>query len=342
MGHPRTVCVQFVSLECIKPTPGRGYDEIYFRIIVNDGYYGTYPVDAHKGDTFKMNLEADYRNLDLDFRVSYESTLMLRLMEQDSTRHPDRDDDLGKMYIKVDHFDLSETKPKWFEFVSEENESRYVFYYRLVSQKLPSFRILGLYCQRSSCGCNKDLADALFDTTAAILSNTGKALGYTDNPETKEVAEALEMAGTIVEGVKVLSEWMANAIEGADDVYIQHTIEGQQAHDHVAICPPDGGEIKMNDGDKIAFMDKYGRYFRIPLDIGSVSIEVRERDPVKHDCSLGAMTVTLDDYNKYVDQGGMCQPLSTYYDNQNGEGAVYHICYSFAFEDWTLNPNQKD
>ena len=336
----RKVCMMFCSLECIKPSERT--DELYFRIFVNNVFYQCYPEDYNKGDTFKMNTSKDWRNLDLDFRVSYDDTLIIQLMEQDSEKHKTKDDLMGTMEIKVDHFDLEETSEKFFEFVNQDFDSRYVFRYRMVSQKLPTFRVLGLYCQKSSCGCNKDLADALFDTTAAVLSNTGKILGYTDNPETEEVAAALEMAGTIVEGVKVLSEWMANAIEGADDVYIQHTIKGQQAHDHVAFCPPDGGQIEMNDGDKIAFMDKYKRYFRIPLDLGEVSIEVRERDPIKHDCSLGAMTVTLYDYNKYVDQGGMCQPLSTYYDNQNGEGAVYHICYSFAYEDWTLEPNQKD
>ena len=271
---PRKVCMMFDSLECIKPTPGRGYDEIYFKIWVNGNFRQTLPEDVRHGDVFKMNRDADLRYLDLDFVVDYDDTLTIKLMEQDSQKHPDRDDDLGTMHIEVDHFDLGDISEKWYEFVSTENDSRYGFNYRLVSQKLPTFRVLGLYCQRSSCGCNKDLADALLDTTSVILSNTGKALGYVDNPETEAIAEALDLAGTIVQGVKVLGEWMANAIEGDDDVYIQHTIEGKQAKDHVAFCPPDGGVMKMNDGDKKIFMGTYGRYFRIPLDLGSVSIEV--------------------------------------------------------------------
>ena len=217
------------------------------------------PAHPEKGDVFKMNNSHTMRYLDLSLVVTTDCKITIQLCEQDSRKHPWKDDDLGTMYMIPDDFDLEDTKLKTYDFQGTAEHAIYRFKYRLVAQKLPTLRILALHCQRSSCGCNKDLADSLFDLTSTVLSGAAKILGYTMNPEAEVVAEALDFAATVVSGVKVLFEWMANVIEGADDVYIQHTIEGQQAHDHVSICPPDGGVMEMNDGDKIIFMKKYGR-----------------------------------------------------------------------------------
>ena len=205
---------------------------------------------------------------------------------------------------------------------------------RLVSQRLPTLRIFALSCQLSSCNCNKDLADTLFDVSASIMEATGAILAMTQNPELELAAEALELAAGMVEAVNALFQWIANSVEGDDDVYLQHTIENQQAHDHVAICPPDGGYMEMNDGVKIHFMTRFKQYIRVPMDMGKVSIEAREYDPHKHDASLGAMTVSIEDYKKYVNKGSVCRPLNTHYDNRNGEGSIYHICYGFGLEDY--------
>ncbi|XP_075239374.1 uncharacterized protein LOC142334930 [Convolutriloba macropyga] len=155
------------------------------------------------------------------------------------------------------------------------------------------------------------------------------------------MSEAFEAAAVIVKAVTKIAEWLANAIEGDDDVYIQHTNKDQQAADHVAIIPPGGGVMKMNDGDSVTFMERFGEYSRIALDKGAQSIEIRERDNAGHDTSLGAFTLGMDQCNTWINKGGVGRPLDTFYDNRNGEGCIYHIMFSFANEDWTLPPNQE-
>ena len=211
----RKICMMFESLHCYKATPGRGYDEIYFKIWINDVFYSTYPKDIRHGDVFKMNEDEANRKMDLDFTVSYDDTLTIQLMEQDSQKHPDRDDNMGHMYLHVSDFGLGSTSIHEFQFSSaEQGHCVYGFKYRMISQKLPVLRILGLHCQKSSCGCNKQLADTLFDTTSSILEISGKICGLVKNPEAELVAEALEAAAMFVEGVKYIYEWMADAIEG--------------------------------------------------------------------------------------------------------------------------------
>ena len=87
-------------------------------------------------------------------------------------------------------------------------------------------RLLGVYCQQSSCGCNKEVADAISDTVSACLGETSKILGYSKNPTALAMSEAFEAAAVIVKAVTKIAEWLANAIEGDDDVYIQHTNKG--------------------------------------------------------------------------------------------------------------------
>ena len=57
--------------------------------------------------------------------------------------------------------------------------------------------------------------------------------------------------------------------------------------------------MKMNDGDSVTFMERFGEYSRIALDKEAQSIEIRERDNAGHDTSLGAFTLGMD---RYLDQ----------------------------------------
>ena len=172
-----------------------------------------------------------------------------------------------------------------------------------------------------------------------VLGATATILGETEIPQAEEISLALDIAAASVQAVTALAVWMADAIEGSDDVYLQHANDGQQVQDSVGILPDDGSVMKFDEGTKIYFMEKFGKYCRVPLDMGDVTIEAREKDQMQHDVSLGAFTVGMLDYNQYISKGAMVRPLDNYLDNQNGQGAVYHICYSFAYEDWTLPPN---
>ena len=58
------------------------------------------------------------------------------------------------------------------------------------------------------------------------LDQSSKTLGYVKTPKAEAMSKAFEEASFIIQGVVAVGEWMANAIEGDDDVYLHR-------HDHL-------------------------------------------------------------------------------------------------------------
>ncbi len=110
--------------------------------------------------------------------------------------------------------------------------------------------------------------------------------------------------------------------------------------------------------------DLYGHYFRFPLDTGKVTIELREYDAVKADIIIGSIIIDpekikenstagieggspptdenvppIEGGTAVMDDGAVTEVANSYYGRHNGEGALYHICYSVGMEDWCLEAN---
>ena len=337
--NDRKVTIMLTKLYCKHSTGEAGHDEVYFKTWVDGSYMGTYPKGAWDGDCFQMNSSNDsMRYCDMNLTLTMGQTVKMQLREQDNKNNPDHDEVIGTKDVKISEILLSGSGIYKTTF-NDYKDACYELTWRVVSHKVPTLRLLALSCQQTSCNCDKDLAKTLSSIVEEVLGATATILGETEIPQAEEISLALDIAAASVQAVTALAVWMADAIEGSDDVYLQHANDGQQVQDSVGILPDDGSVMKFDEGTKIYFMEKFGKYCRVPLDMGDVTIEAREKDQMQHDVSLGAFTVGMLDYNQYISKGAMVRPLDNYLDNQDGQGAVYHICYSFAYEDWTLPPN---
>ena len=335
----RNMTIMLIKLQCDTSTGETGHDEVYFKIWVDGSYKQTYPEAAYDGICFRMdNEDASLRYCNLDLALTYGQEVKLQLREQDNKNNEDHDEILGTLYIKTAEIPVDGPRI-YTNLFNDYKSAEYRLTWRIVSHKVPSLRILGLGCQKSSCNCNKDLADQISSCVGTVLSHTSKVIGFTKIPQAKEISAALDIASRCIGAVTELAEWIANAVEGADDVYIQQANIGQQVNDAVALIPTDGSVIKFDDGDKCMFQTKFGYYVRVPLDIHDVTIEVREKDQLQHDVSLGAFTTGMKDYEENLHGGALMRPLDTYLDKEKGQGAVYHICYSYSYEDYTIAPN---
>ncbi|MGF1703610.1 hypothetical protein L4D09_25280 [Photobacterium makurazakiensis] len=327
------------ELICQKVTGEPGHDEIYFKIWVDGNYWGTYPRDADDSNTFDMNDSGDkYRKVALDLSLEYGDNVKIEVREQDSAGNASKDEIIGDFTIhtsQVNYGDISTHSN-----TVSGSKAEYTVKWRLLSQKIPTLRVLGISCQQSSCNSNVDVIDAVTALIAEVADKTAEYIGDLKTPKAKKISKAFEIAGETVQAIGKVYEWIANAAEGDDDVYIQQTFSGEQAHDGAGFCPPNGGVMKMNKGDTVAFLDSYDRYFRFPLDRDEVTIELREKDSAQHDVSLGSFTVGMKDYEELYDKGARVMVLTNFLDTQGGQGAIYHVCYSLALEDWSYSANQ--
>lgn len=328
------------KLECIEATGegvGSSHDEIYLHIYVNDEFHSEW----FKHDTIDMDDgDDDLRYVDVNIRVQYRDEIEVKLFEQDDEDDASKDEYVGSVFISRE--DEIEGSKK-----TSGEDGLYRVYWRMIDKPIPTLRILGIACQKSSCNCNRETVDAIAEVASDAAKAASKVIGKVKTPETVMMSKAFKAASRVIENVALAVEWLMNVIEGDDDVYLQHVPSGEgQISEGGPFCPPNAAEhderIGMDDGDEVDFLDEYDEYFRFPLDRGPVTIQLREGDAIKYDVCLGALTITEEDYEKLIDEGAQVAVACEYLDNRSGEGAVYHICYSVALEDWTQEPNQEN
>ena len=338
MSHRKCTLV-LDELICEKVTGEPGHDEIYFKIWIDGTYKGTYPENADESNTFDMNDGDDkYRKVALNYSLEYGDNVKIEVREQDKAKNPDSDEVIGDFTIHTSDIAYGDTNIH--SNTVSGCKARYKITWRLISQKIPTLRILGIGCEQSSANCNKEVIDAVAAVASDVLSATSQAIGKVKTPKAEVMSEAFGLASDLIQGVAKIGEWIANAAEGDDDVYLQQTYVNDQSHDGAGFCPPNGGVIEMDKGDSNCFIQEYGRYFRFPLDKGPIVIEIREKDVAAHDVSLGSLTVDISDFEDNQDNGAMVAVLRNFLDHSGGQGAIYKLCYSFAIEDWSLTPNQ--
>ncbi|QUJ69613.1 hypothetical protein KDD30_23025 (plasmid) [Photobacterium sp. GJ3] len=94
--------------------------------------------------------------------------------------------------------------------------------------------------------------------------------------------------------------------------------------------------------DQFAFVESESYDYRFPLDRGPVTIKIRDRDPIKKDIDLGALTIDESQYSTLKDLGAQVVVLSGMGDTEAGEqGAIYYLCYSVGEEDYAKAPTPE-
>lgn len=328
--------VQFTRIECIKKTGENSkHDEVYMRIY-------TYSDPANPGacsgtkyfydSPLSMNGSDDsMRHVDISVNASGLSRVELDLYEKDSSSDNDY---IGSMDIYRADATVSSSE-RYTDIYQSGGQAHYRVYWRIINKPLPALRILGIYCQKGSSGCDADQIMRVAEVKSEVAGATSDVLGAVKTPKAQLLSDAFAVASYTVKMRAAIEVWLKNAIEGDDDVYLQHVDANQGDDAGGAFWPESGSHVKMNDETQFSFVEKYGHYYRFPLDLGPVTIQVRERDAVGRDVSLGAMTIGEAEYKALKDKGAQVMVLTDFLnDRNNGEGAIYHLCYSVGKEDF--------
>lgn len=324
------------SLECIKSTTENKKDDVYLKVYVDDSYVGTY----YQSSPLKMN---EYDTADakryLDIEVKVDATSRVKVCLWDKDDGGNADDQMGEITITRD--DPIEGNKIAYQTTGDK-QSQYKVSWRVLYKPIPTLRVHGIYCQQSSAGCNATVLNAVLEVASTAAEEAAKAIGKVKTPKAIAISKGCKAASKVIDGVALFAEWIANAAEGDDDIYLQHVNRDHADVSQGAFCPPastNQKNMKMNDEDDIAFYERFGAYFRFPLDKGTVTIKIMDGDRSSGDDCLGSLTIGETEYNRYINAGAQVAVAAEYLPGTgSGQGAVYHICYSVALEDWANPP----
>lgn len=338
----------FTKLVCHHDSEYNG-DDIYFEVYLDDDYHDTFGNYIMKaGDT---------AGIDIEIEVTYLNKIKLVFKEDDGSSG---DDYVGEVIIErgsaVDA-DMNGNA----RIVSPEGEKDLSIYWRIITNPIPTVRIHGVYCEESSAGMNVDLADSIADSASTVCDAASDIFGKNPRPSRQVISEAFSAASTAIQLATELAKLIGAAVEGPDDVYMIH----KYTTDNVGtgFFPPHGGIVEMDDGQQVICEEQYGEYFRFPLDTGEpVTIQLMESDAHTKDIIIGSLIVDpaeikmnssdgisggspdtdykgvqpIEGKPPVYDGDPVIQVANAYYGKQNGEGAVYYLCYSVGTEDWGL------
>ena len=341
--------ILLTTLDCIWHSEPKG-DEVYFEIF-RDGvkWKDTPLINTQAGNTSSVNVEIE---------CTYLNELTLKMWEYDSVSSND--------YIGTVTINRSTQLNANNEGVAhlQTNDDQYDLHYRLITNPIPTVRVLGIYCEAQTANMNVDLVNAIADVTSAACNAASKVIGLSPRPSRQLISKGFEAVGDIITGVAHAAEWIAGVIEGDDDIVLVHNANITKGAP-TGFFPEGGGVCKMHMGKMVYFEEDCGHYYRFPLDSGKVAIEFREYDPVRYDCIAGSIIIDPANLNSNTSDGisggspsdgdsstneivgglatldgpAVIEVANSYYGRGDGQGAVYYICYSIGMEDWCQPAN---
>jgi hypothetical protein len=325
------------TIHCVKSTTETTPDDLYFEI-----YATSNGVETHLGTVFRDNplhMEGgDNVNdayLDISFDCSYMDECRILILENDNNGH----DTIGDAIIKRD--DPLEGTITVYQTTGKA-KAEYELSYRVISKPIQTLRVLGVYCEEDSKGCNVELVEDVLAIAEKAAEEASDVIKKSPRPRAKAVSKAFDVAANVLANIGNLVVWVANAAEGADEVYMQHVDKDGHDIQGGGFWPEDGVQ-QMKNGDEFIFTGDegdatYSHYYRIPLDNGPVTLQLRERDPHTADVSIGSFTFDDAYYSKYENESRV-EIADEYFKNQQGgQGAIYAVSVSVGIEDWAKPP----
>ena len=326
-------------------------DDVYIYVYGDGELIGRYPEGAC------WNLKAGWENrMDIEIECTYLNEVKIMMWDGDG----DADDFLGENYIRRGE-PLDENNCGTRPFVYDD--TNYEIGFRVITDPIPTVRILGIYCDQDSHGQDSGVVNAIANLAIAATESAATIIGLSPRPSRQVLSEAFAASAAIMRTEQQIFGWIKEWVEGADDVYMIHKANTGARGEGGAFFPPTDQYYNMTAGQEIHFEDVYGKYFRFPLDEGDVTIEFREWDPgILKDIIIGSIVIKSDeilegyhngiaggspDYtgNEDVDPipgamavyGGpaVVEVANSYYGREDGAGALYYISYSVGTEDWT-------
>ncbi len=347
------------EIHCIKDSGDGGGDDIYLIVYGDGNKLGRYPTGQSE---WTMN-SGETDRIDLEIECTYYDEITVDIWEADGDYDggPHKKDDFqGTAYIqRTDPLPSNHKDTRTVN--SPTGNAVYEISFRVISDPIPTVRVLGIYCEQDSDGMDGGVVNAIADMAIACTKAAGKVLTKSPRPSRQLMGDAMLAASKAMKGAEKVVGWLKEAIEGADDVYIKHLANTNTRGYDGAFFPPDQDTYGMESGDEVHFEEKYGHYFRFPLDEGKVTIEFREKDPGPlKDIIIGSIIIDPEQIkeNSTVGIGGgspdygdvtsieggaavydgpaVVEVANSYYGRQGGAGAIYYICYSVGTENWLL------
>jgi|GEM_PF-1962956 len=325
------------KLHCYSTVGGNGKDEIYLKIYEQYesggwGHIGTYFED--NPIQLADNSDDDDAYVDIEIDVTYVDRLQVMMYEAD--RHDS--DHIGSFY-----FERGDTEVEGYKYLEQQKDhAKYHLYYRVIDKPIQTLRVFGVYCEEDSKGCNVDAVETVFAIAEKASEEASDLLKKSPRPRARSAAKAFEKASERMEDIANFVIWLADTLEGKDEVYLQHVDEDTHEVQGGPFWPQGSpGYYQMEKGDEVYFTsDNEGEnvpYYRFPMDRGPVTIQLREEDPLTSDANIGAFTFNETYYNQYADQGSQVLVCDEYF-GHSGQGALYYICASVGMENWALPP----
>jgi len=356
----------FTKLVCTETTGESGEDEVMFYLDVDDqsrifspSKTGRYKFKRGGGTQAINNINIDVTTVD---------QIYIKMIECDKEDYTaDKNDTIGHYTFKrsdiLDLYDWENMEPgaspsEEFKIHfypgspgSENDKGRFDLYYRIITNPIPTVRVLGIRCEQQSAGYDQKAVNAMLSVAEKATKEAGKAIGKSPRPRAKVIGDAFKAASKVLKGVEEIADWIGRIIEGKNDEVYMDRIYPSRGLNGAFFPPTDGADFyKIQSDEDVYFEEEYGRYFRFPLDNGPVTLELREYDKGKADVNVGAITVdpakiaassssgidsdTMTEGVAIMD-GPAVVELADSYGKRDGEGALYHICYSVGYEDWS-------
>lgn len=336
----KSYVIQFTKIYCNHNTDDSGSnDEVYFKIKTYSD-----PNDPSAYSTaveyFNSHISLDRydsRYVDITINATSLHRIDFELWEQDDGSNVDSSkNDLVGTFTIWRNAAVAATQ----DHVSKitKGPADYDIYWRVISNPLPTLRILGIHCEHSSDGCNAGAITAVAGVVSQCAELAADVIGKCKTPKAIAISKACEWTSLVVERLAEVAIFVSNVFEGDDDVYLQHIDPNDASGTGGAFAPTDTAYFKMNNDETISFLDRYSKYYRFALDQGPVTIDIKEGDKLKDHVSLGSITIGEAEYFEWVDKGATVIPACNYLTRGNGQGAIYHLCYSIGMEDWAKEP----
>lgn len=341
------------KITCNATTGESGDDDIGLIIEVDGNKQ--YEPSRHSGWHIKKGGGTQYVNIEIN--VTYANKVKITLVERDGKdvdMEASKNEIIGSHTIERGQVNTDHSQTVDMDLVSSGSEvdasTDYTMTYRIITDPIPTARILGIRCEQQSAGMNVDLVSAVAGVASEACDAAAKVVKKSPRPRAKAMSGAFKAASKVLQTVEDLAEFIGKIIEGGDDEVYMKQVETTRGHNG-AFFPPDPAEYyRMKKDMDVCFEDTYGFYFRMPLDEGPVTVKFRELDSIKADISLGELTIAPDNLNwdtsngisstfnggvAVLDGPAVIELADGYHENERGgEGALYHICYSIGFENW--------
>ena len=344
----KRIIVLLTHIKCVKSTSEVNHDDVYFHIYSSHNGAETSMGVYFWNNTLKMNGSGDNNadiNVELGINLDFVDELRVSIRDKDETgSHGESSsnwDLIGD--AKINRNSPIDNTIRVVQTTGHA-EAIYELTYRIIYKPIPTLRVHGIFCEVDSTPGSGVLIDEVISLSQDCCDKAADAMKYSPRPRAKAMKAGFKAASKALEVIGNLSDYIANALEGPDEVYMQIT-EGGDSVDGGAFFPPTAGYYQMKSEEKDAngeavctanntvfFEDKYGKYFRFPLDKGDVTIQIKDKDHGADDC-IGALTINETKFNELKDKDGQVEVAAESWGNDN-QGAVYHICYSVGMEDW--------